>query len=529
MKIRVIVPVTTREFVAVTGPQYAAAARPDAEISVVGLDRGPASLESDYEDALAVPDILAKVCVADAEGVDAVIIDCMADPGLAPARELASIPIIGPAQAAMHLAAILAHRFSVMTVLERDIPLFNRLAQLYGLEGNLASIRPVNIPVLELDRDRERLMGALVEQSVRAAVEDGAHILLFGCTGMSGLAQQVEQALAERGYTVPVIDPSLAALKLAEGLVDMGLSHSKRTYPPPPPKEIVGYPCPQEASDRPAQELLAPVSGATSHPKALSPRFGGAGQLRRRVRVRVIIPVVGEHWAAPVQEAYGRASRPGTEISAVAIDRGPASIESARDEALATPGVLSGVQAAEAEGMDAVVLDCMADPGLAPARELASIPIVGPAQAAMHLAAMLAHRFSVITVLEQGISRVQRQILRYGLAGKAASVRAINIPVLEMGEDRERVTRTVIEESARAVREDGAHIIVPGCTEMIGMAPVVQEGLAERGCEVPVIDPPAVAVKLAEGLVDMGLAHSKRTYPLPPDKEIVGYPMAAMP
>ncbi len=173
--------------------------------------------------------------------------------------------------------------------------------------------------------------------------------------------------------------------------------------------------------------------------------------------------------------------------------------------------------------MDAVVLDCMADPGLDPARELASIPVIGPAQAAMHLAAMLAHRFSVITVLEQGIPRVHRQILRYGLAGKVASVRAINIPVLEMGEDRERVIQAVIEESARAVREDGAHIIVPGCTEMIGMAPVVQEGLAKRGCEVPVIDPPAVAVKLAEGLVDMGLAHSKRTYPLPPDKEIVGY------
>ena len=103
-------------------------------------------------------------------------------------------------------------------------------------------------------------------------------------------------------------------------------------------------------------------------------------------------------------------------------------------------------------------------------------------------------------------------------------MRAINIPVLEMGEDLERVTRAVIEESIRAVREDGAHIIVPGCTEMIGMAPVVQEGLVERSCEVPVIDPPAVAVKLAEGLVDIGLTHSKRTYPLPPDKEIVGYP-----
>jgi allantoin racemase len=500
MKIRVIVPVTTKEFVAATGPQYVAAARPDAEISVVGLDRGPASLESDYEDALAVPDILAKVCAAEAEGMDAVIIDCMADPGLAPARELASIPIVGPAQAAMHLAAILAHRFSVMTVLERDIPLIDRLARLYGLESNLASVRPVNLPVLELDRDRERLMEALVEQSARAVAEDGAHIIFFGCTGMMGSAQQVEQALAERDCAVPVIDPSLAALKLAEGLVDMGLSHSKRTYPPPPPKEVVGYPQLQGASDGPAQKLLAPVPGAPSHP----------GELRRRARIRVIIPVVGEHWVAPVQEAYGRAGRPGTEISAVAIDRGPASIESVRDEALAIPAVLSRVRAAEAEGN--------------PARELVSIPIMGPAQAAMHLAAMLAHRFSVITVLEQGIPGVHRQILRYGLAGKVASVRAINIPVLEMGEDRERVIQAVIEESARAVREDGAHIIVPGCTEMIGMAPVVQEGLAEQGCEVPVIDPPAVAVKLAEGLVDMGSAHSKRTYPPPPDKEIVGYP-----
>ena len=501
MKIRVIVPVTTREFVATTRPQYAAAARPDTEISVVGLDRGPASLESDYQDALAVPDILAKVRAAEAEGMDAVIIDCMADPGLSPAREIASIPVIGPAQTAMHLAAILAHRFSVITVLERDIPLIDRLARLYGLEGSLASARPVNIPVLELDTDRERLMEALVEQSARAVAEDGAHIIFPGCTGMKGLAQQVEQALAERGYAVPVIDPSLAALKLAEGLVDVGLSHSKRTYPAPPPKEVVGYP--QETRGGPV----------VSHP----------GERRTRARIRVIIPVVGEHWIAPVQEAYGRVGRPGTEISAVVIDRGPASIESARDEALAIPGVLSRVRSAEAEGMDAVILDCMADPGLDPARELASIPIVGPAQAAMHLAAMLAHRFSVITVLEQGIPRVHRQIRRYGLAGKVASVRAINIPVLEMGEDRERVIQAVIEESAKAVREDGAHIIVPGCTEMIGMAPTVQEGLAKRGCEVPVIDPPAVALKLAEGLVDMGLAHSKRTYPLPPDKEIVGY------
>ncbi len=501
MRIRVVAPVTTRSFVDSTEQTYVTAARPDNEISVVGLDRGAASLESDYEDALAVPDLLNKVRAAEREGVDAVIIDCMADPGLRPARELVSIPVVGAAQASMHLAAILAHRFSVVTILDRDTPLIERMVRLYGLKDKFASTRPVDIPVLELDKDRDRLLEALIEESTGAVLQDGAHAIVFGCTGMKGLARRVQEGLAQRGCEVPVIDPSLAALKWAEGLVETGLAHSKRTYPHPPPKEVVGYP--QEGSAGPA----------ASHP----------GELRRRARIRVIIPVVGEHWIAPVQEGYGHAGRSSTEISAVAIDKGPASIESVRDEALAIPGVLSRVQAAEAEGMDAVLLDCMADPGLDAARELASIPIIGPAQAAMHLAAMLAHRFSVITVLAQGIPRVHRQILRYGLTGKVASVRAINIPVLEMGEDRERVTRAVIEESARAVREDGAHIIVPGCTEMIGMAPVVQESLAERGFEVPVIDPPAVAVKLAEGLVDMGLAHSKRTYPLPPDKEIVGY------
>ena len=60
-RIRVIVPVTTKSSLGLTEQTYVAAARPDIEISVVGLDRGPASLESDYEDALAVPDLLNKV------------------------------------------------------------------------------------------------------------------------------------------------------------------------------------------------------------------------------------------------------------------------------------------------------------------------------------------------------------------------------------------------------------------------------------------------------------------------------------
>lgn len=500
-RIRVIVPVTTRSSLGLTEQTYVAAARPDSEISVVGLDRGPASLESDYEDALAVPDLLNKVQAAEREGVDAVIIDCMADPGLGPARELVVIPVVGAAQASMHLAAILAHRFSVVTILERDTPLIERLAHLYGLQDKLISTRPINVPVLELDKDRDRLLESLTDQSAKAVLEDGAHAIVFGCTGMIGLARSVQEGLAHRGCEVPVIDPSLAALKWAETLVDTGLTHSKRTYPYPPEKEILGY-----------EETASPS------PEGSRGKGGGS------VRLRIVIPVVGEKWVGPVMEAYGRFTRPSTQLSAVTLDKGPASIESAYDEALAVPDVLFKVRAAQEGGMDAVLLDCMADPGLEPAREAVSIPVVGPAQVSMHLAAALAHRFSVITVLKQTIPSVQLQIQGCGLMDKVASVRAVEIPVLEMERDVHGLVGAVVEEAARAVVEDGAHIIIPGCTEMIGLASEVQEGLARRDCEVPVIEPAAMAVKMAEALVDMGLSHSKRSYPTPPEKVVVGYP-----
>ncbi len=501
--IRVIEPVTGEDPAGLTAQTYVAGARADVEISVVRLDKGPASLESDYEDALAVPDLLNKVRAATREGVDAVVIDCMADPGLEPARELASIPVVGAAQASMHLAAILAHRFSVVTVLERDTPILERLALLYGLENKLASIRPIGIPVLELTRDRDHVLEALIDQSATAVLKDGAHAIVFGCTGMIGLARSVQDGLADRGCEVPVIDPSLAALKWAETLADTGLVHSKRTYPYPPEKEILGY-----------------EEGDSTLPKAK----GSRGKGGRPVRLSIVIPVVGEKWLGPVMKAYGRFTRPSTQLSAETLDKGPASIESAYDEALAVPDILTRVRAAQEKGMDAVLLDCMADPGLEPAREAVFIPVLGPAQISMHLAAALAHRFSVITALKQTMPSVQLRIQRYGLMDRVASVRAVDIPILEMESDVRGLLGALVEEAARAVVEDGAHIIIPGCTEMVGLASNVQEGLARQGCEVPVIEPAAVAVQMAEALVDMGLSHSKRSYPTPPAKVVVGYP-----
>lgn len=245
------------------------------------------------------------------------------------------------------------------------------------------------------------------------------------------------------------------------------------------------------------------------------------------MHIWVINPVITTRWEENTRHTYTGAARIGTYINVVSLDWGTASIECYRDDALAVPDILAKVVQAEQEGADGVIIDCMGDPGLYAARELVSIPVVGPAQASMHLAAILGHRFSFLTVFDHDIPMIEDLAARYGLSSKIASVRAFNIPVLALDDDTEATVQVLIDLSEQAVQEDGAHVIIPGCTGLAGLAPRIQAGLAERGCEVPVLDPPSVAMKLAESLVDLGQAHSKRTYPPPPAKEIRWPPEAA--
>lgn len=234
MKICAIIPILKeRTFEEITYRELKAAARPDVDITVVSLEKGPASIESAYEEEVAAPWILQRVREAEKNGFDAVIIDCMGDPALEAAREVVDIPVVGPCQSSMMVASVLGDRFSVVTVLRRLTPLFWRMVREYGVEEKIASVRSVEVPVLELEERRDEVKAALLRESKKAIEEDGADVIILGCTGMVGMARELQESLG-----VPVVDPGIVPLKLAEMLVDLKLSQSKVVYPMPPQKEI---------------------------------------------------------------------------------------------------------------------------------------------------------------------------------------------------------------------------------------------------------------------------------------------------
>jgi len=71
-------------------------------VSVISLLEGPSLVRSLHEAALAAPGTVSRIAEAEGEGVDAVISDCMTDPGVEAAREVVSIPVIGPAGTSFH-------------------------------------------------------------------------------------------------------------------------------------------------------------------------------------------------------------------------------------------------------------------------------------------------------------------------------------------------------------------------------------------------------------------------------------------
>jgi len=215
--------------------------RPDLEIRHSLLDSGPVSIESEFDEALSVPDTIQKAIDAERDGANAIVIDCMGDPGLNACREAVSALVIGPSQASMHMAALLGHKFSFITVLERLRPMIANLVAQYGLAQSYASFEAVDVPVLDIENNLDEVQNSLIECGLRAVREAHAGALVLGCTGFLGCADAMSSALSAQGYRVPVIDPIPLSVHLADALLKSGMSHSKTIYASPASKPLVGY------------------------------------------------------------------------------------------------------------------------------------------------------------------------------------------------------------------------------------------------------------------------------------------------
>ncbi|MFW0795548.1 aspartate/glutamate racemase family protein [Gordonia sp. CPCC 205515] len=234
MRICIINPNTATAMTDVIAVAARAVVRPDADIVAVTSPMGPASIESHYDEALAVPGVLRAI--ADNPGCDGYLLACFGDPGLDAARELADAPVLGIAEAAMHIAAPLGRGFSVVTTLSRTIGRAADLVDHYGFTRSCRGLHACDIPVLELESNPAT--AEILEKACREALlADGSDAIVLGCAGMADLPERISEAIG-----APVIDGVAAGVGMLTAMAAMGLRTGTASgeFAPPPPKPYTG-------------------------------------------------------------------------------------------------------------------------------------------------------------------------------------------------------------------------------------------------------------------------------------------------
>ncbi len=231
MKILVINPVGTPIWDELTLKHLKQIANPGTEVVVKSLPQGPETIESEFDKALAekrVVDVVAHELLGDKEKYDAVMINCFDDPGVKALREVVrDALVLGIGETSITAALMLGFSIAIISTGKESKAIYRRRAAELGLLDRVVYTGGINLPVLKLREDETATLKALEEEGKRAIEEYGAEVIVLGCGGMIGMAQELSRRLR-----VPVVDPTITTFKVTEALVASGLKHSYAYAPP---------------------------------------------------------------------------------------------------------------------------------------------------------------------------------------------------------------------------------------------------------------------------------------------------------
>jgi allantoin racemase len=237
MKILVVNPNSSETVTGAIMESARGAASAGTELVGVTTKGGTRNIDSAFGDYLSGAYMI-RTCLeaVPVHAPDAVVLAGFGRVGIDALKEALAIPVVSISEASMAVACLLGHRFTTLTMLQQFIPYQQDLVRLYGFEAKCASVRAINVNVEECVTDRARTLGELKAQIQRIVAEDRAEVVILACAGLCGYDRELSRLAG-----IPVLDPVAVAVKVAEGLVALGLSHSKARKFAVPPQSLDSY------------------------------------------------------------------------------------------------------------------------------------------------------------------------------------------------------------------------------------------------------------------------------------------------
>jgi allantoin racemase len=213
--------------------------RDATDVEPVGTDTGidPVATYSDVE--FMIPGILERIVKAEKDGCRAAIVGCFGDPGLAAAREMVAIPVLGPGETAFAVASTLGDKIMVLEPEHEFVYPTEKMIAAYGYKDKVVGVHHLDLPLeacvtgLTSETEEAKEMSRRVADDVCKRVEDASpHVIILGCIGLAGFMNIVSSALKERGFNIPIVEPGIVAMRYARFLLDLELNQSRQMWRP---------------------------------------------------------------------------------------------------------------------------------------------------------------------------------------------------------------------------------------------------------------------------------------------------------
>lgn len=190
---------------------------PNIEVNVVSLPRGPATVETAEAYREVVPlvvEVGRKLHVL----YDGIVVNCFLDPGVEELRSEVGTVVLGPGETSLTLARLYGRPVYIVTVgaTRETLDLVWSRVKKLGFGNVVVDVVGIPAGVLDIDKDKERTVSLLVDAVREVASRDRRAVVVLGCTGLGGLAEDVEKATR-----IPVIDPVKAVALLLTILLEL--------------------------------------------------------------------------------------------------------------------------------------------------------------------------------------------------------------------------------------------------------------------------------------------------------------------
>ncbi|MGI6878587.1 aspartate/glutamate racemase family protein [Microbacterium sp. gxy059] len=237
-------------------------------------------------------------------------------------------------------------------------------------------------------------------------------------------------------------------------------------------------------------------------PRRVHPHDEGALVSTPERRILVVNCNTNAEMTRAIGATAQSAALPSTRITALTPPFGPESAEGYYESFVAAAGMLAAVEQ-EPEHFDAIVLAGFGEHGREGMRQRWDVPVVDITEAGPQLAQLVAHRYGIVTTLDSTLPLIWESLRGAGLDARCTDVVAGDIPVSGI-HSSVRAAAAALERCSRDLLRRGAEAIVLGCAGFAGLDAELQDRLG-----VPVVDPVAAAVRMAEVLCRSGLQTSR--------------------